>query len=142
MAPKTISATEKTKRTKRAGALLAAQMHSDSLSAQKKELKTNMKTLAKEKKKAMRIAKRLKAKAQATDMTDLMQIIVMKASMVEQETQSKSGGSSSSTDPWTPTSPKEAFDKIHDLLSDSDNAEIERFAAALRAKANSVNSSA
>ena len=36
MAPKTISATEKTKRTKRAGALLAAQMHSDSLSAQKK----------------------------------------------------------------------------------------------------------
>ena len=90
----------------------------------------------------MRIAKRLKAKAQATDMTDLMQIIVMKASMVEQETQSKSGGSSSSTDPWTPTSPKEAFDKIHDLLSDSDNAEIERFAAALRAKANAVNSSA
>ena len=67
--------------------------------------------------------------------------LVMKASMVEQETQSKSGGSSSSTDPWTPTRPKEAFDKIHDLLSDSDNVEIERFAAALRAKANAVNSS-
>ena len=142
MAPKADAATEKTKRTKKAGALLAAQMHSDSLVAQKKELKKNMQALAKERKKAMRTAKRLRAKAQATDMTDLMQIIVMKASLVEQEAKSQSGGSSSSTDPWTPTSPKEAFDKINELLSDSDNAEIERFAAALRAKANAVNSSA
>ena len=60
--------------------------------------------------------------------------------MVEQEAKSKCGGSSSSTDAWTPTSPKEAFEKINELLSDSDKNEIEQFAAALRAKANAVNS--
>ena len=139
MAPKAKSAavgTAKAQRTKKAGGLLASQIHADTLTVQRKQLKVALKNLSKEKKAAQRVAKKLKAKANKTALGDLMQIIVMKASQVSQENQeAEEGGSSSSADAWVPTSPKDAFEKIAELMPEHQQQEMEKFAAALRAKA-------
>ena len=135
MAPK-LAPSEKCLRTKKAGSLLASQMLADQLREQKKQLKSNLKALAASRKKAMRQARALKAKANKTDMKELMQIIVMKASLADQDHQANiAGGASSSSDAWTPQSPTEAFAKIQDVLSEEDKKTVEEFAAALRKKA-------
>ena len=128
----------KKERAKKASSLLSAQMAANALKQQREVLKAQMKSLAKERKKAMRAAKALKAKANKTDIMELMQMMVMKASVMHQEAEDKkkgSSGSSSSSDPWTPSSPKDAWEKISDLLDETKDLSVEKFAEALRAKA-------
>ena len=94
--------------------------------------------LNKEKKKAQRQARNLKVKAAKCDLGELLQILMMKAFVLGEEIKSKASGSegaSSSSEPWMPKDPKEAFDKIQELVSQTEQAEVTKFAATLRASA-------
>ena len=89
MAPKSPATMAKKERAKKASSLLSAQMAANALKQQREVLKAQMKSLAKERKKAMRAAKALRAKANKTDITELMQMMVMKASVMHQEAEDK-----------------------------------------------------
>ena len=83
--------------------------------------------------------RQLKAKAKSTKMDELVQILVIKASLWSQEDEEKkSGASSVSKDAWTPSSPKSAFEKIEELMRAADKDSVGRFAEALKAKSKSV----
>ena len=124
---------------KKAGSLLASQIVADNVAAQRKSLRAAMQSVSKERKKQIRKTRQLKAKAKSTKMDELMQILVMKASLWSQEDEEKkSGGSSGSKDAWTPSSPKSAFEKIEELMRAADKDSVGRFAEALKAKSKSV----
>ena len=125
-------------RTKRAGALLMAQQESDKLGQEKKQLKASLKKLALEKKRAQRKARSLKAKAAKINLTDLLQMMMMKAFVVAEEQQEQGGASSSSSssgEAWKPKNPREAFDKIVEVITAKEQSEVASFASQLRTEA-------
>ena len=122
-------------RTKKAGEMLAAQKEVDMLAKQKKEIRMSMSKLQKEKK-AARQARQLKAKAAKCSLGDLLQMLMMKAFVMDQEAKNKTGSaSSSSTDPWMPKDAQEAFQKIIDVTSQTEEKEVQAFATLLRNEA-------
>ena len=78
------------------------------------------------------MARKLKAKASKTDLGELMQMMIMKAYIVGEEERTKSGGASSSTDPWIPKDAKEAFDKIQSTCAADAHESVAQFASFLR----------
>ena len=122
-------------RTKKAGSLLAAQKETDMLVDQKK-LRAAMARIQKDKKNAARRAKALKAKAANVSLNDLLQMLMMKAFVLNEEAKEKTGSSSaSSTDVWIPKDPKEAFQMISDLSSSMEEQQVADFANLLRTDA-------
>ena len=84
------------------------------------------------KKAARRRQAKLKEKARKTELSELLQIIMMKAYILAEEKKTKSGAGSSTDQPWTPANPKEAFDVIHDTVTASETAEVAEFAKELQ----------
>ena len=123
-------------RTKKAGSLLAAQKETDMLVDQKRKLRAAMAKIQKGKKNAARRAKALKAKAAKVSLNDLLQMLMMKAFVLNEEAKEKTGSSSaSSTDVWIPKDPKEAFQMISDLSSSMEEQQVADFANLLRTDA-------
>ena len=132
MAPKAAAKAAAMGRTKAAGQLLTSSKEVKNLSEQKKALRATLSKLAQQKKKAQREARKLKAKANKTDLGELLQMMMMKAYIVGEEQKSRSEGASSSTDPWVPANAKEAFQKICQACSTSDEDDVASFANLLR----------
>ena len=132
MPPKLSAKAVATSRTKAAGELLSHSKQARSLADQRKTLKAALKKIAVDKKKAARQARKLKAKAAKTDLGELMQMMIMKAYIVGEEERAKSGGASSSTDPWIPKDAKEAFDKIQGTCANVAHGSVAEFANFLR----------
>ena len=103
------------------------------LADQRKVLKATLKKLAKDKKTAARNARKLKAKASKIDLAELMQMLIMKAYIVCEEEKAKSGGASSSTDPWIPKNATEAFETIQKVCPQVAQQSVASFATLLRA---------
>ena len=132
MAPKATAKAAACARTKAASSVLETSKAVKSLGEQRQELKKTMLKLAAEKKKALRSARKIKAKAAKTDLGELFQMMMMKACIIVQEKKEESsGGASSSSDPWIPANPAEAFSKIQELQTAQSQAEVMEFAAQL-----------
>ena len=131
MAPKLSAKAVATSRTKAAGELLSHSKQAKSLADQRKTLKAALKKIAVDKRKANRQARKLKAKASKTDLSELMQMMIMKAYIVGEEERANSGGASSSTDPWIPKDAKEAFDKIQASCANKEIVSVAQFAKSL-----------
>ena len=135
MAPKSAAQALATSRTKAAGELLLPSKQARELADKRKVLKTTLKKLAQEKKKAARVARKLKATASKTDLGELMQMLIMKAYIVCEEDKAKSGGASSSTDPWIPKNATEAFETIQKVCPEVAEQSVASFATLLRGSA-------
>ena len=134
MAPKTLSRIEKISRSRTAGELLGPSKAFKELQEKKKALKVTLASIANQKKKVAREARKLKAKACKTSVNDLMQMLVMKAFVVGEEEKDKDPTASSSASPWIPKDAKEAFDKIHEATTGKDS-DVSAFAKELRSTA-------
>ena len=132
MAPKLSAKAVATSRTKAAGELLSQTKRCRELAEQRKTLKAALKKVQVDRIKASRKARKLKAKASKTDLSELMQMMIMKAYIVGEEERANSGGASSSTDPWIPKDAKEAFDKIQATCADVAHESVAQFANFLR----------
>ena len=131
MAPKLSQKAVATIRTKKAGELLKDSKQVKDLADQRKALKATLRKLSHQKKKASRAARKLKMKAAKTDLNELLQMIIMKAYIVAEESKAKEGGSSSSTDPWIPQNAKEAFEQNQESCPDHD-VDVAKFAQILK----------
>ena len=116
-----------------AGQLLQASQKVVALKRESHDLKKRIVELNKEKRKQRRSVRRMTAKAQKTTLHELLQIMMMKAYQIATESQASSGSASSSTEPWKPKDPKEAFEKISAHLNGQEAEEVSRFAAELQA---------
>ena len=136
MAPKTVSpsAVKKVSDTKAAGQVLDAAQAVKNLLDKKKELKDAMGNLALVKKKEERKVRALKKKAGKLDLSDLMQMLVMKAYLHSKaQEESSSSSSSSSTQPWVPKNGAEAVDRLKELCETCQRPEVLAFAKTLKA---------
>ena len=116
-------------RTKASGTVLKASKQMVQLAERRKALQSNLDQLRKEKKRAAREARKLKAKASKIDLGELLQMMMMKAYVLSEEQTAASGSSaSSSTAPWKPSTPKEAFEKIQEALTGQEQQEVQSFA--------------
>ena len=69
----------------------------------------------------------MKAKAAKINLTDVLHMMMMKAFVVAEEQQEKAGASSSSSSsgkPWKPKNPREAFDKIVEVITTKQQSEL------------------
>ena len=93
--------------------------------------------MAKEKKAKDRQLRHLKAKAQNIDLTELMQMLMMKAFLLSKDAAASAASASGSTDPpaepWVPKDGPEAVQKLAELTSMSSHPEVIEFAKTLRA---------
>ena len=115
--------------------LLAASQKQALLRKQNKECRDRMQNLRKETKKAARQARTLKAKAAKTQVGELMQMLMMKAFILVDEKRESGllgAAAASSTEPWKPANPKEAFDVIHATLTETEAVAVANFAEGLR----------
>ena len=78
-----------------------------------------------------RKAKNLKMKASKTDLSELLQIMMMKAYVVADEKKASSGGALSSTDTWTPADAKEAFEVVQEAVQAKQCTDVANFAEEL-----------
>ena len=122
-------------RTKKAGTVLSSQQESDKLTEEKK-MKASLKQITKDKKKANRKARALKLKASKINLSDLLQMMMMKAFVLSEEEAEKNGArsSSSSGEPWRPKNAKEAFEKIVEVTNSKEAAEVAKFAKELQSE--------
>ena len=123
-------------RTKKAGTVLSSQQESDKLAEEKKKLKASLLQINKDKKKANRKARALKLKASKINLSDLLQMMMMKAFVLSEEEAEKNGArsSSSSGEPWRPKNAKEAFEKIVEVTNSKEAAEVAKFAKELQSE--------
>ena len=79
----------------------------------------------------------MKRKAAKINLSDLLQMLVMKGFVVAEEQQEAQGSSSSSSsgDAWKPKDPREAFNKIYEVISCKEQVEVATFASQLREEA-------
>jgi len=117
MAPKKIDGLQPIKSSdmKAAAKLLLASKAAKSLQEKKRELKTEIQKLAAERKKAQRRARNLKKKASKIDASELMQMVMMKAFVLNKASTEATSSGSSSSDEWIPQNAQAAMDKIFDL---------------------------
>ena len=100
---------------KSAAKLLLASKTAQSLQEKKLELKTEIQRLAALRKKAQRRARNLKKKASKIDASELMQMVMMKAFVLNKASTEGNSTGSSSSDEWIPMNAQAAMDKICDL---------------------------
>lgn len=101
-----------------------------------KKLKASLLQITKDKKKANRKARALKLKASKINLSDLLQMMMMKAFVLSEEEAEKNGArsSSSSGEPWRPKNAKEAFEKIVEVTNSKEAAEVAKFAKELQSE--------
>jgi len=136
MAPKLQGARtrkQKSSDSKAAGKILKASQEAVNLQEKKKTLKDQMARIQAEKKKQERRARTLKKKAAKCDLTELMQMLMMKAFLFNKQTAAEGSGSASSTDAWIPKDADDALDKLKTLAGHSANPEVLEFAKTLTA---------
>ena len=117
-----------TARTKAAGEVLEHAKLMKQMAKDKVKLKEGLLKLRADRKKAARKCRTLKAKAAKTDLSELLQIMMMKAYIVSQEKHEAAGGASSSTEPWVPSNPKEAFEVIEEAVDKMQSDEVSKLA--------------
>lgn len=116
----------KTKITKEGGKLLLATQAAEGLKKEKDKLRTQLKELTAKKKSKERQAQKLKQKANKIALSELLEVLMMKAYIEDQkmkhgEEPSASGSaSSSSASDWKPTSPVEALTRLQMLAGQQD----------------------
>lgn len=111
----------KTKITKEGGKLLLATQAAESLKKEKDRLRTQLKDLSARKKQKERQAQKLKQKANKIALSELLEVLMMKAYIEDQkakhneEPSARSSASSCSAAEWKPTSPIEALNRLQML---------------------------
>ena len=117
MPPKKIDGLQAHKNSdmKAAAKLLLASKTAKSLQEKKLELKTEVQKLAALRKKAQRRARNLKKKSSKIDASELMQMVTMKAFVLNKASNEATSTGSSSSDDWIPQNAQAAMDKIYDL---------------------------
>jgi hypothetical protein len=120
--------------SKAATKILTASKEKQSIEDKKKTLRKQMSMLAKEKKAKERQLKNLKKKAQKIDLTELMQMLMMKAFLLSKDAAESGSCAAASTDgPWIPKDGPEAVQRLAELTSMSSHPEVVNFAKTLRA---------
>lgn len=121
---------------KAAGKVLLAQQEKQKIDKQKKDLKSEMTKLAKDRKKQERKMRTLKAKAQKIDLTELMQMLMMKAFLLQKNATDMGlcSSASSSSEAWVPKDGPDALNKLTELAGLSTDPEVVSFAATLRSQ--------
>ena len=137
MAPKSVlSRSPKMADTKAATTVLTASKEKHVLDAKRDDLNKQLTQLAKEKKAKDRQLRHLKAKAQKIDLTELMQMLMMKAFLLSKDAAASAATASGSTDgvseQWVPKDGPEAVQKLAELTSMSSHPEVLEFAKTLR----------
>ena len=127
------AAGKKASDTKAATKVLDSAQAVKNLMDKKKELKEAMGKLALAKKKEERKVKALKKKASKVDLSDLMQMLMMKA-FLHSKAQAESSGSasSSSTEPWVPKNGADAVERLKELCETCQHPEVMAFAKTLK----------
>jgi hypothetical protein len=137
MAPKSgLSRSQKMADSKAATNILSAFKDKQQVEVKKNELKKEMKQLAMQKKAKDRQLRSLKQKAQKIDLTELMQMLMMKAFLLSKDAAASSGASGSgdpAAEPWVPKDGPEAVKRLAELTSSSQHPEVLEFAKTLRA---------
>ena len=134
MAPKAISPSpgKKASDTKAASKVLDSAQAVKTLASKKLELKDAMSKLAVAKKKQERKVKTLKKKASKLDLSDLMQMLMMKAFYHAKHEAEGSSSSSSSSDLWVPKNGADAVDRLKELAETCQHPEVMAFAKTLK----------
>ena len=114
---------EKIARTKKAGGVLESKQKTKAIDVQRDSLKAQLAKCRAEKKKAEKQATKLRQKANKTTLSELMQIMMMKAYIIHEE-QNPSGASSSSSEPWKPANAREAFEIVAGAVFPEQSAEV------------------
>ena len=138
MAPKSaLSRSQKMADSKAATKILTAFKDKQHVEEKKKQLKKEMKQLAMQKKSKDRQLRILKQKAQKIDLTELMQMLMMKAFLLSKDAAASASASGSGgpvpAEPWIPKDGPEAVKKLAELTSMSQHPEVLEFAKTLRA---------
>lgn len=118
MPPKVLDPPQAKKRLemKTAGKILEESKTAKSLQIRKNELKSEIQKLAVQRKAAQRKARNLKKKAANIDASALMQMVMMKAFVLNKASaESSTSGASSSGEEWVPVNAQAAMDRIFDL---------------------------
>ncbi len=127
MAPK-LSVAEKCQRTRRATLVLRGSSEVQELEKESARLKAELHQAAKEKRKKNRQLRKLKAKASKCNVLELMQIMMLKAYLMNEAKRQEGsgrGGAASSSEEWRPKSFRDAFAKIEALMGE----EMQQYAA-------------
>ena len=117
MAPKLLDPPHGKKRLemKTAAKILEESKTAKSLQLRKNELKQEIQKLAVQRKAAQRKARNFKKKAAKIDASELMQMVMMKAFVLNKASGESSNGASSSSEEWVPVNAQAAMDRIFDL---------------------------
>ena len=100
---------------KSAAKILQESKTAKSLQLRKNELKQEIQKLAVQRKAAQRKARNLKKKAAKIDASELMQMVMMKAFVLNKASDETSNSASSSSEEWVPVNAQAAMDRIFDL---------------------------
>ena len=134
--PPKLTTAEKSQRTRRATLVLKASADLKKIDEEREKLKVELQKRAIAKKKRAREIRRLKDKASKTNVADIMQMMMLKAYLMNEEKREAgddASASASSTDEWRPKNPVEAFEKLQSLLGPSIEVDqLSGFAAELR----------
>ena len=133
MAPKAASpAGKKASDTKAATKVLDSAQAVKTLATKRAELKEAMAKLQVAKKKEERKMKNLKKKASKLDLSDLMQMLMMKAFYHAKAEAETSSSSSSSTAVWVPKNGADAVERLKELAETCQHPEVMAFAKTLK----------
>jgi hypothetical protein len=138
MAPKGhLTRCQKMADTKAATKILTASKDKKQIDVKRDALKKELTDLAKQKKAKERQLRSLKQKAQKIDLTELMQMLMMKAFLLSKDAAAAAASASGSSDPpaepWVPKDGPEAVKKLAELTAMSTHPEVLEFAKTLRA---------
>ncbi len=131
--------------SRQAGKVLKAAQDAANIQQQRSELKSQLKNLYKESRARQRKISMLKKKAAKVDLSDLMQMLMMKAYVHnvrhQKEVEKRTGTSQSSTDVWMPRDGVEALDRLRLLASSCTDPEVTEFAKNMQLVANGASAS-
>jgi len=121
--------------SRQAGKVLKAAQDAEDIHNQREALKQEMKALYRESRKRHRKVAMLKKKAAKVDLTDLMQMLMMKAyihNVRHERQQENNSSSSSSAGAWVPRDGVEALDRLRMLASSCTDPGVIEFAKNMR----------
>ena len=118
-----------------AGKVLKAAKDAEDINQQRAKLKEEMRTLYRESRNRQRKITAPQKKAARIDLTDLMQMLMMKAyvhNVRHEREQSTSSSAASSSSTWVPRDGVEALDRLRMLAASCQDPEVVEFAKSMR----------
>lgn len=121
--------------SRQAGKVLKAAQDMEVIHQQRDALRQELKSMYRETRKRQRKVAALKKKAAKVDLTDLMQMLMMKAyihNVKHSRAVESQSGASSSDSPWVPRDGVEALDRLRMLAASCTDPEVIAFAESMR----------